>query len=60
MQSQKPDKFIRFAEVLPNNANTAKIVKEREEIALAKAEKDKAVSILKTTQQWLMTLFKYS
>ena len=42
---QKVDKFIRFAEVLPKNANTANILKEREEIALQKAERDKAVSI---------------
>lgn len=39
---QKVDKFIRFAEVLPKNANTANILKEREEIALQKAERDKA------------------
>ena len=42
--AQKENKFIRFAEVLPNNATTAKILKEREEIRLAKEERDKAVS----------------
>lgn len=47
MQVQKVDKFIRFAEVLPNNANSAKIIKEREEIAQAKADRDKAVSSIK-------------
>ena len=42
---KKESKFVLFAEVLPNNANTAKILKEREEIAQAKAEREKAVSI---------------
>ena len=34
-----------MAEVLPNNANTAKILKEREEQAQLKAQRDAAVSI---------------
>ena len=41
----KESKFIRMAESLPNNARSAKIYKEREEIAAQKAERDKAVSI---------------
>ena len=44
MMAPKESKFIRMAEVLPNNATTAKILKEREEIKLAKEERDKAVS----------------
>ena len=41
----KESKFTRMAEVLPNNAKTAKIYKERDELAQQKAERDKAVSI---------------
>ena len=37
-------KFQRFAEVLPANARTAAIIKEREEIRLAKEATEKAVS----------------
>lgn len=44
MIEEKKSKFLRFAEVLPNNENTAKILKEREEIAQAKADREKAVS----------------
>ena len=44
MNKEKENKFIRFAELLPNNANTAKILKEREDEAMAKAEREKAVS----------------
>ena len=43
----KPEsKIQRMAEVLPNNNTTIKILKEREEIAQAKAEREKAVSDL--------------
>ena len=37
-------KFQRFAEVLPSNARTAVILKEREEIRLAKEATEKQVS----------------
>ena len=37
-------KFQRFAEVLPQNARTAVILKEREEIRLAKEAQEKQVS----------------
>mmetsp|Transcript_44344 Transcript_44344/g.58827 ORF Transcript_44344/g.58827 Transcript_44344/m.58827 type:complete len:145 (+) Transcript_44344:99-533(+) len=43
MNKEKESKFLRFAEVLPNNANTAKILKDREELAMAKAEREKAL-----------------
>ena len=42
-KGEKP-KFERFAEVLPNNARTATILKEREEIRAAKEATEKAVS----------------
>ena len=45
MLGKKPEsKFQRFAEVLPANARTAAIIKEREEIRLAKEATEKAVS----------------
>ena len=44
MKQQQESKFQRFAEILPQNATTAKIMKERDEIAQAKADRDKAVS----------------
>jgi hypothetical protein len=46
MVEVKESKFVRMAEVLPNNAKTAKILKDREEEAAKKAEKDKAVSFV--------------
>lgn len=45
---KKESKFTRFAEVLPQNARTAVIIKEREEIRLAKEATEKA---LKDQQQ---------
>ena len=44
MQEKKESKFQVFAEVLPNNPRTAKILKDREEEAAKKAEKEAAVS----------------
>lgn len=44
MIDEPVSKFTRPAEVLPNNAKTAKILKDREEIAQQKAEREKAVS----------------
>ena len=41
---KKESKIQRMAEVLPNNAATIKILKDREDIAQAKAEREKAVS----------------
>ena len=47
MNTNTKPKFERFAEVLPNNATTAKIMKEREE---AKAKKDEQERLLKQQQ----------
>ena len=44
MEDKKTSKIQRMAEVLPNNAATIKILKDREDIAQAKAEREKAVS----------------
>lgn len=43
MQEKKESKFQVFAEVLPNNPRTAKILKDREEEAAKKAEKEAAL-----------------
>ena len=59
----KESKFTRMAEVLPNNAKTAKIYKERDELAQQKAERDKAVSIPTypvLTIKWLFDKFDLS
>ena len=44
MMNKPESKITRMAEVLPKNNTTQKILKEREEIAAAKAEREKAVS----------------
>ena len=45
MAEAKNTKIIRFAEELPKNPATDKIMKERAEIAAQKAEREKAVSL---------------
>ncbi len=45
-------KFIRFAEVLPNNPTSQKILKEREEIKAAEDERIRIVS-------YIFTAFKF-
>ena len=46
-----------FAEVLPKNARTAKILKEREEEEQKRKEKEAAVSLLRYMMNWLIILF---
>ena len=50
MNTKPESKFIRMAEVLPNNAKTAAILKTREEERIAKEEKEKAVSNLESSR----------
>ena len=63
----KQSKFTRMAEVLPQNARTAAILKERDEIRQAREATEKAVShpfcqhqrLYKTPYSWCKTLQKY-
>ena len=43
-ETKQTSSLVQFARVLPNNATTAKILKEEEERARAKEEREKAVS----------------
>ena len=48
MNTKPESKFIHMAEVLPNNAKTAAILKAREEKRIKKEEEEKIVSNLKS------------
>ena len=46
-EAEQGARLVQFARVLPNNATSAKILKEEEERARAKEEREKAVSLSK-------------
>ena len=46
-ETKQSSGLVQFARVLPNNTTTAKILKEEEERARAKEEREKAVRITK-------------